>query len=414
MKQANGKWVTGNNFWGRESDKKILTRKIDEGGHILLTAQRRMGKTSLMKELQRILMDRYLCIYVDLQDDSSAEDAIVAISLELRDHEGLWGKVGRIFSNFIPQLLDKIEEINLSEIGIKLRSALSSANWQEKGDRLFDFLAESERPVLLMMDEFPILINRILVDEEFKPRANGRENADTFLSWLRKNGNKHQDKIRIILSGSIGLEPILRRAGLSATANTYPPFELKPWDRETAIGCLQALAREYNLIFHDQAEAAMVDRLGYCIPHHVQMFFSHVLDYCDRRGKKEFQAAEVDEVYNREMLSVRGHAEMSHYEERLKSVLGPELFSFALELLTETACAGSLSAKALKSLTRFYNFSSATADSATKEVMLVLEHDGYLKPSEEGYVFISTLLKDWWQARHGFGYIPILKRGIQS
>lgn len=28
------------------------------------------------------------------------------------------------------------------------------------------------------------------------------------------------------------------------------------------------------------------------------------------------------------------------------------------------------------------------------------------------YRFVSKLLRDWWKARHGFGYIPTSKRGV--
>lgn len=78
LKQAQGNWVDGDRFWGREGDIRLLTRKIDEGAHISLVAQRRMGKTSLKKELQRRLSDRYICLFIDLQKDSEPADAVVA------------------------------------------------------------------------------------------------------------------------------------------------------------------------------------------------------------------------------------------------------------------------------------------------------------------------------------------------
>ena len=53
LKQAHGNWVEGDRFWDRESDIELLIGKLDEGAHILLMAQRRMGKTSLMKEMKR-------------------------------------------------------------------------------------------------------------------------------------------------------------------------------------------------------------------------------------------------------------------------------------------------------------------------------------------------------------------------
>ncbi|MBN2384179.1 hypothetical protein JXQ70_14980 [bacterium] len=47
LKQAYGNWVEGDRFWDRKDDIKLMIQYLDESAHILLTAQRRMGKTSL-------------------------------------------------------------------------------------------------------------------------------------------------------------------------------------------------------------------------------------------------------------------------------------------------------------------------------------------------------------------------------
>jgi len=56
------------------------------------------------------------------------------------------------------------------------------------------------------------------------------------------------------------------------------------------------------------------------------------------------------------MLGIRGHAELSYLEERLKIVLGPELMSLASELLTEIAVVGSLTSEASETILKEYNF----------------------------------------------------------
>ena len=410
--QAHGNWVEGDRFWDRESDTALLIEKLDEGAHILLVAQRRMGKTSLMKEIKRQLNGRYTCLFVDLQKASTAEDAIVAISIALRPYTTLWGKTKGLFANALTMLVGNIEELNLGEIGIKLRAGLTTGNWGEKGDALFAILAGSELPVLLLIDEVPLMVNRMLKGEDFKITPERKAKVDEFMSWLRKNSLEHQVKIRIVLSGSIGFEPILRQAGLSATINNFQPFDLKPWDEATAIGCLQALAAEYGIHFRNEAEAAMVKRLGCCIPHHVQMFFAHVYDRCKRRGRMEFYPDEVNDIYESEMLGIRGHSELTHYEDRLKLVLGPELFTLALEVLTETAVSGCLTRQALVALQKGYEFEERSTVSAAEEILRVLEHDGYIKAGRDGYVFESYLLQDWWKKRYGYFHVPVLERGV--
>ena len=70
----------------------------------------------------------------------------------------------------------------------------------------------------------------------------------------------------------------------------------------------------------------------------------------------DFYPDEVNDIYETEMLGIRGHAELTHYEERLKLVLGPEIFPFALEILTETAVTGALTPPALAALQKGYEF----------------------------------------------------------
>ncbi|MEI6756588.1 MAG: ATP-binding protein [Chlorobium sp.] len=410
LQQAQGNWVVGERFWGREDDIRILTRKIDEGAHISLIAQRRMGKTSLMKELQRRLSDRYICLFIDLQKDSDPADVIARFSLSLKPYDSLWKKVKSVFANVWGAVSGNLEEVSFGEIGIKLRAGLNQENWMEKGDALFSILAKSDRPVLLMIDEVPLMVNRMLKGDDYVITRERIAEVDRFMSWLRANSIEHQGKIVIMLSGSIGFEPVLRQAKLSSTINNYQPYDLRPWDDETAIGCLSALGQQYGVEFQNRAEEAMVRKLGYCIPHHVQLFFSHLLDRCERRGEMRFSADDVDDLYEHEMLGIRGHAELAHYQERLELFFSKEQLPLVLAILTETAIAGKLEMPVLRLLQREYARKEVDSDEETMEILRVLEHDGYLRKSGEEYRYESNLLKEWWKKAHSGFYVPLKER----
>jgi hypothetical protein len=95
-------------------------------------------------------------------------------------------------------------------------------------------------------------------------------------------------------------------------------------------------------------------------------------------------------------------------------VLGEEIFPMALELLTETAVVGYLTAEATTMLSQGFTFCSMSVAEAQKEIFEVLEHDGYIERSDGRYHFVSKLLCDWWKARHEFGYTQALHRGVQA
>ena len=251
LKMGQGKVVTGEWFWNREKEKQLLIERVDNGAHQLLVAQRRMGKTSLMAEAERSLADRYVCLFVDVQKCNSGADVVVELSLKVRPHERLWEKAKGVFINVLERIKDSVENVQIADLGVTLRAGLAAANWAQKGDQLLAILSMSEKPVVIFFDEVPILVNRLLKDEDGKMTPNGRKRADEFMSWLRDNSIRHQGKIRMILSGSIGLAPVLHQARLSATINNFTPLEVEAWNEETAVGCIRALAHEYGLELED-------------------------------------------------------------------------------------------------------------------------------------------------------------------
>ena len=106
----------------------------------------------------------------------------------------------------------------------------------------------------------------------------------------------------------------------------------------------------------------------------------------------------------------RGDVIFSHYEERLKQVLGEEKLPLALEMVTEATVGGILSSEAIKTFQEYYTFGDRNAGEVEKEILWVLEHDGYLKGEGGGYMFVSNVLRDWWERRYGSSYTPVLQR----
>ena len=48
--QMSSNWVDGDRFFDREVEMQLLRERVENGTHTLLTAQRRMGKTSLVDQ----------------------------------------------------------------------------------------------------------------------------------------------------------------------------------------------------------------------------------------------------------------------------------------------------------------------------------------------------------------------------
>jgi hypothetical protein len=101
VKRALGNWVTGDNFWDREAELDLFIEYLSAGANLLLTAPRRIGKTSLMHEAAVRMGGEFICLEVDLQKAHSPADAIVALSVQTRPHLPIWNKTKRIFGELV-------------------------------------------------------------------------------------------------------------------------------------------------------------------------------------------------------------------------------------------------------------------------------------------------------------------------
>ena len=136
-------WVDGDRFFDREVELQLLRKRVKDGTHTLLTAQRRMGKTSLVRELLRLLDDdqEIVTVFVDLEGAMDAEDAVAEMAIQARPLQSVRRRITSWLMNSVRDVRDNIEELGVSELHVKLRAGLNAGNWQQIGDQVFEALA---------------------------------------------------------------------------------------------------------------------------------------------------------------------------------------------------------------------------------------------------------------------------------
>ena len=403
MKSATGRWVSGDDFFGREQELAVLGRHVRDGNHILLTGQRRMGKTSLAQESGRRLRDDgWIFLFVDVERAADSADVVALLAEEMHGIQSLASR----FQEFKRQFLENVEEVSASQFRLKVRAGLTAGNWARHGEDLLRECAGHERPVLIVLDELPIFLMRMLRDDRGDA---GR--VDEFLSWLRSAfQSMHGGETVLMVSGSIGLAPVVGRLGMSDRINYLHPFRVSPWSQETSVACLEELSRSYGLALDGGVAAAMYGRLGLGIPHHVQSFFVHMRDDAMMRRESRLTLNAVDRVYRTSLLGPWGQNDLMHYVTRLQDHLDEAECRVAMEVLTEAATQGHFTAGARRRLEDGHGVLDTEIHTRTTAVLEILEHDGYLLPSPGGHRFASLLLKDWWCARFERGHMPLERR----
>lgn len=397
-----GNWVSGPRFWGREHELSSLLRLIEDGANVSIIAQRRIGKTSLMHEASEKLPQGYIGLHIDLQAAQDVSDVVVKMVTATQTVSTIWPRIRGCFGNFFQSVKDSIESISVYEFEVQLKAGLSGNAWQEKGSQALCELAKLEKPVVLFIDELPILIDRLLL------RPDGRESVHTLLCWLRNQSQLHQGRICMIFAGSIGLEPVLGRIGLTADINHLTPFVLDPWADDVAMGCLKALATYQNLELPENCSSNMLELLGCNIPYHVQLFFFYMHEHCRAQGKTSVSDQDVKDVFDRRMLNTKGHSDLTHMESRLLKMFTSEEFPFVRDVLTQAAIAGRIRPVDIRALWKRNELSPNDYLSIAPHIFDVIEHDGYLKKRGDGsYEFVSNLLRQWWKAKYEAFYAPL-------
>lgn len=423
LKKAGANWVSGEQFFDREVEIQDLIERIHDGTHTLITAPRRMGKTSLVREvLNRLEPDGTVeSIFVDLEAAKTAPQAIAEIADCSKSVVGVWRHRGSAFAAWISNRAERLTAIRVPKFGLELRTVIDSFTWRRRGDKLFARLAtprENDVRVVLALDELPIFLGRLLGESEGDIPKEGIAAADVFLSWLRKNAQQHKNRISLIVLGSVSLEPILVRAGLTAHANVFSSLELKPWDEDTAIACLGELAETYGLDVPRPVRREMCQLLGDMIPHHVQRFFDLLLRDLRSRDVREATTSDVNRVYTQDMLSQRGQLDLPHWESRLRVALGPIGYHLATLMLTEASVQGGVLLG--HSIQQYIAYSNTLEGNESKQPAVssrevpraldVLEHDGYLERDGADFRFRSALLRDWWRDHNSLDFVPIAER----
>ena len=400
MRSSTGRWVGGDDFFDREADLRVLKHLVENRNHILLTGQRRMGKTSVVRELGRQLKaEDWAFLFTDVEGATCPEDAVASIAQATHSVRPIAkrfaGAMGRWFT-------DNIEEVSALDFRVKVRGNLDAGTWRRYGEQLLRDCAAYGQPVLLAIDELPIFLKRMHAKDGDPHRV------EEFLSWLRGALQELGDVAPVlVVSGSVGLQPLVRRLGISDRINHLYPYRLGPWDRATSIECFERLAKSNKVPVEPGVAQAVHTTLGIGIPHHVQSFFARLSDFLAIQGGSRVMVSDVEEVYRTELLGPSGQSDLAHYETRLRDAFDEDGYSVAMKILAEAAIQHVFTTVARRNLIDACAPIMEDAFERLAEAMEVLEHDGYLVAGDGGHRFPSRLVRDWWAARFRDHHIPL-------
>lgn len=400
---ALGNYAAPDRCWGRARETADIAGYLRAGTSVLVRGPRRIGKTSVVHAvLAGLAPIRTLFIDVEHHDDPT--EMFAALAAAASADTGVLDRMRAWFGKRLGSTFDRVEAVGVGALKVEFHAAMAGS-WRDDARAIVAALAADDEPVVIAVDELPLLVDRVMKRDPAE--------AELLMSSLRALAAAHPN-VRWVVSGSIGLEPVLHRAGLTGLITHLRAYPIDAWDEPTTTAAVRALATGYGLSLEPGAAEAVHGQLGLGVPYHVQLLMDEVRRDAGKRGGR-VGVADVVRVYGSPLMTSAVGAHLLHIESRLVKVLGEsDALRLARDLLTQAAVVGLVTAADADTAARELVEAAAERGDTMREVLEILEHDAYLDRHDDGWRFSSRLVKDWWRQRNGTGFVPIGQRPVAS
>ena len=370
--------------------------------HLVLTAARRTGKTSVMDHLRDHPRNDFSVVSINVQDLTHPADFFQVLLDAFHDaHPALVRDQLAAGWGLVTGALGLVGEIGVGEFKIALRE--SDPNWRENWRRHGDTFLQQARnmniPILFIVDELPDM----LLNLSRKDAALLRE----FLAWFRTqrlNPAPAKDSIRWLVGGSVNLAGTLDALGQVDLINDLEDVLLPPLTDGDIEVFVNEMLSGRGVPYDEAVPRRMSFRLGRPIPLFMQMATQDLYRLWKKEQRK-ILAADVDTIFDTLIVSSGARTRLQHYYSRIQQYYTDRKRSIAYALLGQI----SVSESGLKRASLLQETDRLLVDSGVElpaherkqlfnQILLDLENDFYIVEVEEGiYDFASGVLKPWWR-----------------
>jgi len=391
MKANPGGQIPLDEIIGRDEFIKNLWSILEQLS-LVLCAERRIGKTSIIKKMESEALQKGLVpVFRDLENIATPMEFVETVYRDVRD---FLSKTNRIAKGFT-QLLSRIGGTEIAGI-IKLPE-FAMSHWKKLLSTTIEDLVENqEQKMIFFWDELPWMLQKIKQNSDEKT-------AMEILDVLRSLRQMHPE-LRMVYTGSIGIHNVitsLKRAGYTNTPlNDMFPIDVPPLSPEYAHKLAKLLIEGEGIKTKDiteasQAIAEYVDGIPFYIHHVVkQMSLRKHPDIKEDQGT-------VSEIVKSILTDPFDRLDMRHFLERLDIYYTTDERPFALSFLDILA----MSDQPLI-FGELFNRLKSQMETDNKEMALsmltLLQRDHYIIQNTDGtYQFRFPLIKRWWRLQRG-------------
>ena len=396
----------GNDFYNREELLAHLWNRLARGNNLLLVAPRRFGKTSVMHRLIDDLKPSWKPVHVDAESIRAPVNFIIALldalTADQRIRKFLVSSWQRT-CGWTRGLFEDVEITSPWDVGLKLRlKDRIGAHWEERGEALLHVLRgfDGKQKLLIIIDELPVMLYL------FRDNNVSEGEIKTFLYWFRKLRTDPKvglTNCRFLVGGSIGIEHYLSELAAQDSFNDFERVAVREFLLDRASDFLQKLLASEGIHLSPSARRTILALIGTPIPYFIQVFVAEIAAE-KASGVTKIGPKRLEQIHQHRILGPECKSYFQHYYDRLRRYDKPQELA-AKELLKALALAqpAVIPAAQLRAIYRRALGEAATDD---RFALLLgdLENDFYIRyvPQDEGYLFASKILCDWWRRYYAF------------
>lgn len=370
---------------------------------IRMTAERRIGKTTIIRKMRAEPRSGWVPIFQDLERYHSAREFALSVYREVDQFLSGRKRIAR-------RSQELLKKLGGTEVGgvLKLPEFGAEAPWQDiLSCTVQDLVQERERTdgrPLFLWDEVPFMLDSIRKRE-------GEPVAMAVLDNLRALRQTHSSAgLRMVLTGSIGLHHVIaalkRQRYTNSPLNDTYPLEVPPLDAEPAHELATQLIEGEQIKTSSPSDtAAAIAQLADGFPFYIH-HIAKALKYAPGAATADADPARVEQVLEGQMLDANDPWELRHYRDRIRDYYGENFERAALGILDGIAdCAAGTEPVAVSINDLLAEAKAAgTLDDREQliDLLRLMEQDHYLSRDAKGdYRFRFPLLRRWWRLARG-------------
>jgi len=380
-KTITGPVATGDYYYPRTDISEDIWLELVKGNFILIAAPRRVGKTSIMRDLEENPRAGYILKFESIQAVKSENEFYETIYRLILSCLKRSNKAKK-------KILQFFKKKTISEIDItgKIKIEDCALRYLEEINTIFRELDNSSETIVLLLDELPEVLHAI-------NKAGKTDEAKAILKQLRTWRQSNYKKLQFVLAGSIGIHYVVKIIeGRTADLNDLKKVSFEPLSIVQSSLYIDWATKKATIAYNDNLKTYLLHKIQhYYTPYFINLMLDEIDKVARKDNKQNITKTDIDIAFNK---VVKNNEHFADWKNRLSEYLPKNDFALVNNILIHIAHKDFITIQTIYDMAVKYEKTTDYMD-----LIGDLEQDGYIVEETEGskkYVFLSPFLKSYW------------------